>query len=63
MDNQTRQNEKLHDDVTIFKIYNSSELSESLKNIKLSQVFTSLKSYCTEQVKVCTFFIHSHILG
>lgn len=56
MDNQTRQKEKLHDDVAIFKIYNSSELFETLKKIELSQVFTSLKTFCTEQVKVCTFF-------
>ena len=65
MENQTSQatsliTDEFHDLVFIYKISNDLSLSERLKNTtKILEVFTPLKNFCTDLIKVsssCTFY-------
>ena len=62
MENQMSQtrsmySEELRDSVFIFKISNDPRLAEKLKNVEKPEVFTPLKEFCNDQIKVGLFFI------
>ena len=45
------------DRVFIFKISDDPRLAEKLKNVEKPEVFTPLKEFCNDQIKVGLFFI------
>ena len=45
--------DELYDDVFIYKLFSNSTLLKSLKKIKYLEVFTTLKPFCTDELKVC----------
>ena len=45
----------LHDKVLLFKILQDLSLSERLKNIDIFEVFTSLKEFLVDELKVILF--------
>ena len=55
--NQTRSivSDEFRDIVFIFKISNDPKLSEKLKNVEKPDVFTPLKEFCNNQIKVSLF--------
>ena len=60
MENQVSQtrlviSDDLHDKVLLFKISEDLSLSERLKNIDIVEVFTSLKEFLVDDLKVILF--------
>ena len=51
--------EELHDNVTIYKISNDPIVSENIKSIGIPEVFSSLKKFCTIELKVFIFYLSS----
>ena len=48
--------EELKDSVVIFKISDDPRLAEKLKNVEKPDVFTPMKDFCNNQIKVSFFF-------
>ena len=46
----------LQDKIFIYKLSNDPKLLENLKTIETHDVFTSLKEFCNDQLKVSIFF-------
>ena len=51
--------DELHDDVFIFKISNNPSLLKSLKRIEKPEVFSPLKEFYIDELKVCESFLFS----
>ena len=61
MENQLNQeiattSDKISDNVFVYKLFSNPALLESLKQIENIEVFTVLKLFCTDQIKVCIFY-------
>ena len=59
MENQMRQtiltiSDEVYDDVFVFKLFNKPRILESLKSIEVPEIFTSMKTFCIDELKVCT---------
>ena len=47
---------ELLDHVVIYKLFNNPSLLEGLKRIERPEVFTALKTFCIDELKVCIDF-------
>ena len=52
--------DELYDGVFIYKLFSSSTLLKSLKQIQNVEVFTTLKPFCFDKLKVCLKLYKSH---
>ena len=62
MENQLSQviattSDEISDNVLVYKLFSNSTLLESLKLIENIEVFTTLKLFCTYEIKVCKLFL------
>ena len=62
MENQLSQeiaiiSDETFDNVFVYKLYSNPTLLESLKLIENIEVFTTLKLFCTYEIKVCKLFL------
>ena len=58
MDNQMIQtistiSDEVYDAVFVFKLFNKPRMLENLKSIEGPEIFTELKTFCIDELKVC----------
>ena len=51
--------DEFQDKIIIYKLFNDPKLLESLKTIGTHDVFSSLKEFCSDQLKVSIFLDYS----